>query len=211
MDQDRDQTQPIPLERPAPTFADLIKWAILGSPRQRATAEEICEAVKANYPFYQNPEEFELLKAGVRHRTSRLPHFKLTDEKPPGQTAKGNYWIYVADPEPRTRGRSSTVSDVSGSVSPVPLVGSTLVAEGGSSTRTDASTHGSASPLEGALAAISLAPLSQDEPGDPTNLNPLTFSMGVPSGPVEGEEMMQFFDIDRLEEDRARSDPPGSP
>lgn len=62
MNQGQDQIRAIPLERPPPSFADLIKWAILRSPRQRATAEEICEAVKATYAFYQDPEEFEFLK-----------------------------------------------------------------------------------------------------------------------------------------------------
>ncbi|KAG8852521.1 Forkhead box protein D2 [Tulasnella sp. 330] len=209
MNQGQGQIQHTPLDRPPPTFADLIKWAILRSPRQRATSEEICEAVRANYPFYQDPEEFEFMKAGVRHRTSKLPQFRLTDEKPVGQTTKGNYWIYVAElDKPRSRGRSNTASDVSGS--PVPPAIPTLITEGGSGTAASASTHGSASPLEGALAAISLGALSQNDPGNLTARNPGAGNTGVPSGSVEGEEMMQFFDIDRLERDRIGSDSSGA-
>lgn len=140
-------------------------------------------------------------RAGVRHRTSRLPQFKLTDEKPAGRTAKGNYWIYVAelDRPAAARGRSNTFSDVSGS--PSLSTGPTVTAEGLPGSGTD-TTHGSTSPLEAALASVSL--------GAPTDQNLGIGSTGTPSARVDEEEMMRYFDIDRLERDRAASDFSGS-
>ncbi|KAG8884221.1 hypothetical protein FRB98_002563 [Tulasnella sp. 332] len=174
MNQGQDQIQTIPLEQPRPTFADFIKWAILRSPRQRATAEEICEAVSARYPFYQDPVQFKFLKAGVKHRTSRLPQFKLTGAKPAGQTAKGNYWIYVAELD-RSAKRSplDPFNDMSGSLTL--MAGPTATTEGDTGIDTGTSTQGLTSILEAALASVSLeaplasASLSENIPGCPGN------------------------------------------
>lgn len=116
--------------------------------------------------------------------------------------------MYVSELDrPAARGRSNTFRDIPSSQNP--SGGATVTAGGGSGTGTNAPAHGFTSPLEAALASVSLGVPSQ-APEYPTNQNLGAASMGAPSVRVNGEEMMQYFDIDRLERDRAASDSSGS-
>ncbi|KAG9027322.1 hypothetical protein FRB95_007867 [Tulasnella sp. JGI-2019a] len=218
------QYESISIERPPLSFADLIKWAILHSPSQRATSEEICEAIRAEHPFYQDPEEFEFLKAGVRHRTSRKPQFVLLDEKPPGQTIKGNYWTYVAelDKPAARRGRSATLSDFSRS----PPSRADPISQGtvnlaihtpfdhqgvGSSSMSNPSS-GYASGVEVAPESVTLEtpPEAESHLGDPISRDQGMIGASHLRQEAADAVVWQYLDLDRLEQDRVASNPSGS-
>ncbi|KAG8877698.1 hypothetical protein FRB98_006573 [Tulasnella sp. 332] len=107
-------------ERLSTTYVELIKWAILGSPGQRATVKQIVDKIRGEFPFYARAEGFELLKAGVRQRISTSPMFHLLDEGPEDSEDRGGYWIYVGQGADATISSPVVTTPTSQPTAPIP-------------------------------------------------------------------------------------------
>ncbi|KIJ24323.1 hypothetical protein M422DRAFT_194816, partial [Sphaerobolus stellatus SS14] len=81
-----------PGERPKYAMGIIIKTAILGSPRQRLTLNELYEAIELRFSYFRNVDKKQSWKNSVRHTLSLKQQF-LKEDRPITEPGKGHYWV----------------------------------------------------------------------------------------------------------------------
>ncbi|KAF9509513.1 hypothetical protein BS47DRAFT_1265835, partial [Hydnum rufescens UP504] len=83
-----------PNAKPHYSYGTIIRYAIMGSPRQKLTLSELYESIECRFPYYKTAKGG--WKNSVRHTLSLNKCF-VSVARPPTEPGKGAYWTYAAE------------------------------------------------------------------------------------------------------------------